>query len=169
MAKTVFEGKHVLVVESDGWEYVERIKGKSAVAIIAVTEDGKLVLTEQRRRPVDARVLDLPAGLVGDEGDEDEPATAHKELEEETGYVCDSVEWIARYPTSPGITSEIVSVYRAKNVRRAGEGGGVGGEEIVVHAVELNELTEWLAMKTADGMMVDPKVWIAMLFLALST
>jgi ADP-ribose pyrophosphatase len=169
MAKTVFEGKHLAVVESEGWEHVERTKGKSAVAIIAVTDDGKLVLTEQRRRAVDAQVLDLPAGLVGDEGDEDEPATAHKELEEETGYVCDSVEWLLRCPTSPGITSEIVSIYRAKNVRRAGEGGGVGGEQIVVHAVELNELTDWLAMKAADGIMVDPKIWVAMLFLALSS
>ena len=166
MAKTVFEGKHVLVIESDGWEYAERVKGKSAVAVIAVTGEGRLVLTEQLRRAVNARVIDLPAGLVGDEGDEDEAATAHKELEEETGYVCESVERLIRCPTSPGITSEVVSLYRATGIRRAGEGGGVGGEDIVVHEVALDELVEWLARREAGGMLIDMKIWAAMRFLS---
>src|SRR5207253_2845278 len=56
-AKTLFDGKHVLVRERDGWEFVERKKGKSAVAIVVRTSDGKIVLTEQYRRPVDARVI----------------------------------------------------------------------------------------------------------------
>ena len=65
---TIFEGKHVLVIERDGWEFVERKNGKEAVAVIALTDDDELILVEQYRRPVDARVIDLPAGLVGDDG-----------------------------------------------------------------------------------------------------
>src|SRR5204863_7708942 len=115
--KSIFEGKNILVLERDDWEFVERKKGKDAVAVIAETEDGELILTEQFRRPVNARVIDFPAGLVEDDGPE---ATAKKELEEETGYTCDSVELLAKGPTSPGITSEIVSIYRAHGVRRVG-------------------------------------------------
>ena len=133
--KTIFEGKHVIVLERDGWEFVERKKGKEAVAIIAVTGDGKLILTEQSRRPVDARVIDLPAGLVGDDGDDDPASTARKELEEEAGYACERVEELAAGPTSPGITSEIVRLYRASGLTRKGAGGGVGGEDITVHEV----------------------------------
>ena len=65
--RTIFEGKHVFVRERDGWEFVERKTATEAVAIVAVTEAGEVVLTEQYRRPVDARVIDWPAGLIGDE------------------------------------------------------------------------------------------------------
>ena len=60
-AKRIFEGKHVVVLERDGWEFVERKTAREAVAIIAVTDDNQLVLTEQFRAPVNARVIDLPA------------------------------------------------------------------------------------------------------------
>src|SRR5215213_202744 len=100
--KTVFTGDHVLVIERDHWQYVERKKGKEAVAVIAETEDGKVILAEQFRRPVNARVIDWPAGLVGDEDPSaDAAGTAKKELEEETGYVCESVERLAKGPSSP--------------------------------------------------------------------
>ena len=112
--RTVCEGKRVLLIERDDWEYVERKKGKEAVAIIARTADDRLILTEQQRKPVNARVIDWPAGLIGDDDPDATPeATARKELKEETGYECESVELLAKGPTSPGITSELVSIYRA--------------------------------------------------------
>src|SRR5260370_29615430 len=123
-AKTTFEGKHVLGHQRDGWEFVERKKGKEAVAITAVTNDGKLILTEQYRRPVDARVIDLPAGLVGDEGDDDPASTARKELGEEAGYACERVEELTAGPASPGIPSEVVRLYRPSGLTRQGAGGG---------------------------------------------
>lgn len=161
--KTVFEGDHVLVIERDHWQYVERKKGKEAVAVIAETDDGKVILTEQFRRPMNARVIDWPAGLVGDEDPSADAAeTAKKELEEETGYVCKSVERLAKGPTSPGITSEQVSLYRARGVRRKGEGGGVGGEDITVHTVPRGELLRWLRDQDA---LIDLKVWAGLYFL----
>lgn len=157
--KTVFEGKHILVLERDDWQYVERKKGKEAVAVIAMTEGGELILTEQFRRPLNANVIDFPAGLVGDgEGSDDPEETAKKELEEETGFTCDSVELLTKGPTSAGITSEIVSLYRAKGVRKIGEGGGVGGERITVHLVALSGIRKWLHDKERDGALVDIKL-----------
>ncbi|HKR62157.1 MAG TPA: NUDIX hydrolase [Thermoanaerobaculia bacterium] len=170
MTKTVFEGDHLLVLEREHWQYVERKKGKSGVAVIAVTEDKKLVLTEQFRRPVNKRVIDLPAGLVGDEaGSENPERTARKELHEETGYTCDSVERLATGPSSPGITSEIVHLCRARGVKRVGEGGGVGGEDITVHVIALDELAGWLKEKQDEGMLIDLKIWSALYFLSQST
>lgn len=161
--KTVFEGDHVLVIERDQWQYVERKKAKEAVAVIAETDDGKVILTEQFRRPVNQRVIDWPAGLIGDEDpDTDAAETARKELEEETGYVCESVERLARGPSSPGITSEIISIYRARGVRKKGEGGGVGGEDITVHAIPRGELVRWLSEQNA---LIDLKVWAGLYFL----
>jgi ADP-ribose pyrophosphatase len=156
--KTVFEGDHLYVRERDGWQYVERKKATEAVAVLAETDSGEIVLTEQHRKPVNARVIDFPAGLVGDEGTDDPEQTAKKELEEETGYTCDSVELLARGPSSPGITSEIVSLYRARGVRKAGEGGGVGGENITVHVVARAGLRKWLRDKQSQGVVIDLKL-----------
>ncbi len=158
--KTIFEGDDLLVKENDGWQYAERKSATEAVAVIAVTDRGDVILTEQHRKPVARRVIDFAAGLVGDEkdGPSDPAKTAKKELEEETGYTCDSVELLFRGPSSPGITSEIVSLYRASGVRKRGEGGGVGGENIKVHAVPLDELDDWLRKKESEGMLIDVKV-----------
>lgn len=152
-------GKRVLVLERDGWEYVERQKGKEAVAVIATTDDGKVILTEQYRRPVDAKVIDWPAGLVGDDGEDDPEKTARKELEEETGYTCNDLEFLAKGPTSPGITSELVSFYRAKSAEKTGE----HEKEITVHVVPLDGIRDWLDSR--GEVMIDLKVWGGLYFL----
>lgn len=168
MTKQIFEGKKVLVLEREGWEYVERKKATEAVAVIAVTEDDDLVLTEQFRQPVEARVIDWPAGLVGDEGENDPVATAKKELEEETGFRCERVELLARGPSSPGITSEIVSLYRAYGVTRTGKGGGVENEKITVHLVPLANIERWLREREREGVLVDLMLWGGLRFVTTS-
>jgi ADP-ribose pyrophosphatase len=162
--KRIFEGEHVIVVSRDGWEYVERKSAVEAVAVIAVTEAHELVLTEQHRAPVNARVIDLPAGLVGDEGSEDAESAARKELEEETGFRAQTLELLARGPTSPGITSEIVSLYRARGLSRIGEGGGVGAEKIGVHLVSMQGIEAWLEDAERRGVQIDLKVQAALRF-----
>lgn len=163
--KTIHTTTHLFVREHDDWQFVERRTAKTAVAVIAQTDDGRVVLIEQFRVPVQARVIDFPAGLVGDEGTNDPAKTAKKELEEETGYTCESVERLAGGPTSPGITSELVSFYRAKGVRKIGEGGGVGGEEITVHLVGLDDVEAWLRERESNGALVDVKIWGGLYFL----
>ncbi len=157
----VFEGNHVVVLERDGWEFVERKKAKDAVAVVALTSDGRLILTEQFRRPVGARVIDLPAGLIEEFGAE---KTARRELQEETGYGCERVDLLATAPTSPGITSELVHLYRATGVRKEGTGGGVKGEDITVHVVPLQEVRSWLERQAHGGMAIDVKVWAGLYF-----
>jgi ADP-ribose pyrophosphatase len=164
--KTIFEGKKVLVLERDGWEFVERIKGKSAVVILAVTDDDRVLFVEQFRRPVNARVIDFPAGLVGDDGQDDPAETAKKELLEETGYACDRVERLIGGPTSPGITSETVIFYAATGLEQRGSGGGVGGEDITVHRIPRKAVADWLKRKNGEGVMIDVKVWAGLWWLS---
>jgi ADP-ribose pyrophosphatase len=167
-AKKVFTGEHLYVLERDGWQFVERKSATEAVAVLAETADGEVILTEQFRRPLDARVIDYPAGLVGDEDKSiDASATAKKELEEETGFSCDSVEFVAKGPTSPGIVSEQVSFYRAIGAWRKGEGGGVEGEDITVHTIPRRDLVSWLERKQREGVLVDVKIWAGLYFLTM--
>jgi ADP-ribose diphosphatase len=160
-ARKVFRGKHVVVLERDGWEFVERKAAKEAVVVIAITNEDEIILTEQFRRPVNARVIDFPAGMIEEHTAEE---TARRELEEETGYACDALELLASGPTSAGITSEIAHLYRAKGVRRRGAGGGVGGERIRVHTVGRREIESWLRTKRGEGLLIDLKLWAGLYF-----
>jgi len=164
--KTVWEGKHIVVRERDGWEYVERKTATEAVVVMGKTDDGKVVFVEQERKPVASRVIEFPAGLVGDEDDAGPDATARKELEEETGFTCASVERMAGGPSSAGITSEIIHYFRATGLRRTGDGGGVGSEKITVHLVPEREVVDWLRGKEREGLLIDAKLWSGLFWLA---
>lgn len=158
----IFEGKHVIVCERDGWEFVERKKGKSAAVVVARTDEGKFVLVGQYRRPVDARVIDFAAGLVEDE---DAQTTARRELEEETGYRCATLRQLASGPTSPGITSETVTFFLASGLHRAGE----AEDGITVYEIAAEKVVEWLRARESEGVLIDVKVWAGLYLLSQST
>ena len=139
------------------------------VAIVAVTENDELVLTEQFRRPVNKKVIDLPAGLSGDvagqEGEEQVKA-ARRELMEETGFRARTMQFIATCPTTPGMVSEEISLFVARGVSRVAEGGGDESEDIKVHVVPLKKIRGWLARKATKKTSIDIKVFAALGILA---
>ena len=156
--EVMWEGKFVRAMKRGRWEYVSRTGSVNAVVIIA-EHDGKIILIDQYRVPVGKRCLELPAGLVGDE---DEHATvegtAAKELEEETGYTAERIEPLGEFYSSPGMLAESFSLVRAHGVRKVGNGGGVGGEEIVVHLVTRADLPAFVAEKRDAGIGIDAKL-----------
>ena len=81
----VHTGRHLDFHSRGGWEFVARSIGTGVVGVIAITDNDELVLVEQFRIPVSSRVLELPAGLVGDLAEETIEAAALRELLEETG------------------------------------------------------------------------------------
>lgn len=138
------------------------------MVIIAVTSDGNLLLTEQERLPVGKRVIELPAGLAGDtKGNKGEElaVAAKRELLEETGYETGEMTRLIGGPPSPGFSSEMVTFFRARRLRRVSAGGGEGNEKIVVHAVPVRSCEKWLQERVAEGMLVDPKVYVGLFFL----
>ncbi len=160
--RVLAEGRHVRLVEAGGWEWAERVRVSGVVAIVAVTAEDKLILTEQYRRPIAARVLDLPAGLAGDAaGAENESllTAAQRELLEETGYESAQWELMTEGPSSPGMTDEMLTFYLARNAERTGPGGGDASEQIDVHLVPLEQLHPWLESKRGAGIAIDPKVY----------
>ena len=87
--RILHEGEFLRLKRRDHWEYVERANARGAVVIVALTADDELLLVEQPRLPLQANVIELPAGLVGDIAgaeDEDLEIAGMRELEEETGY-----------------------------------------------------------------------------------
>lgn len=162
--QTMWQGKYVRAIKQGRWEYVSRTNEIRAVVILA-EHDGKLILVEQYRFPIGKPCLELPAGLVGDEdhvADIDE--TALRELEEETGYTADRVERIGEFYSSPGLLAEGFTLVRAHGVRKVGEGGGTGGEEITTHLVGRDELADFVASKRDDEIGIDAKLLMLMPF-----
>lgn len=163
MNTTLYEGRHLRLVERDGWEFVERSKARSIVAVIATTKEDELILVEQYRPPIGARVIELPAGLVGDvESDESVLNAARRELEEETGYRAHSYKSVFRGPISAGLSTEMLTYVLASDLSLVGDGGGVGNEDIQVHRIPLRTVQRWLIHHET---LVDPKVLSALLLI----
>ena len=157
----MWEGRFITAVRDGRWEYVRRARGIRAVVILAETEAGEVVLIEQHSVPIGMRCLELPAGLIGDddggEGDTVEAAAA-RELVEETGYRPERVERLGEFFSSPGMVSEGFTLVRASGLTRVGAGGGIDGEDIVVHHVPRDAIAEFVAAKRAAGVGIDVKL-----------
>ena len=106
--KEIYKGKFLHYIKTGNWEWVTRPNDISAAVIAAVTDKKELILIEQFRIPMNAPVIELPAGLVGDgdyEGEESFIA-AQRELEEETGYYAKNFKKVVHGPVSAGMSDE---------------------------------------------------------------
>ncbi len=120
------------------WDYVEHRKG--AAAVVAVLEDGRLLLVRQYRNALNRFTLEIPAG-ARDSVTESTSECAARELEEETGYRCDNLEFLISLKTTVAFCNELVDVYVARNLipskQKLDE-----GEEIELEAHTLEDLCE---------------------------
>jgi ADP-ribose pyrophosphatase len=154
----MWQGRYITAKRRGTWEYVGRARDIHAAVILAV-DDGHVLLVDQYRVPLGTRCIELPAGLVGDEEAGEDPAiAAARELEEETGYRAGRMEDKGRFYSSPGMVSESFSLFAAHDLEKIGEGGGVGGEDIIVHRVPLANLSARVDGWRAQGYAIDVKL-----------
>ncbi|AVY65944.1 MULTISPECIES: NUDIX hydrolase [Xanthomonas translucens group] len=159
--RIVYEGKYQRMVVRGTWEYSERVHaGGLAAIIVAVTPDDEVLFVEQFRVPLQARTIEMPAGLVGDiDAGESIELSAVRELEEETGWTADHAEVLMIGPTSSGASNEKVAFVRASGLHKVGDGGGDASEDITVHAVPRARAAAWLVQKMGEGYELDAKLW----------
>ncbi|WP_424188337.1 NUDIX domain-containing protein [Actinokineospora sp. G85] len=117
----------------------EVVEHLPAVAVVALDDEGQVVLIHQYRHPVGDRLWELPAGLVDHDG-EDPLAAAQRELVEEVGIEADEWSVLVDLAVSPGFTDEAVRVYLATGLREV-ERPEMGEEEadLVIRRVSLQE------------------------------
>ena len=114
-SQRIYEGA-ILNVRRDkvtavkGEAYREIIEHNGAVAMVAITDDGNIVMVEQFRYACGRPVLEIPAGKI-DAGETDPAAVAVRELREETGYSADKVILLGKINTSAAYSEEMISVY----------------------------------------------------------
>lgn len=150
------------VVKAPQGEVFERtfVSTPGAVATVAVTDTGDVVLVSQYRATLDSLVLEIPAGMRDIEGEE-LSVTAIRELKEETGFSASKMEFLGTCLSSPGVTDSSVDVYLATGLVD-GDAEPHGPEEDVMtvervpfsralHMVDSGEITD---AKTAYGLLL---------------
>ena len=166
--ETIYEGRFLRMSSRNGWEFVQRVNSSGVVGIVAITDERELVLVEQFRKPVGRTVIELPAGLAGDDRNrrgESLIDAAKRELLEETGFEAANWEPIGHGYTSAGLSDEAVTLFLATGLTQTGKGGGDGHEDIAVHLIARESVQEWLRKRVAKGVGVDLKVYHAVCLL----
>lgn len=89
-----------------------------AAVVLAVDDEEQVLCVLQYRHAALRRFVELPAGLL-DHADEEPEDVARRELLEETGYVAGTWSHLASTYSSPGISSEVLHIYLARDLSQA--------------------------------------------------
>ena len=165
--RVTYDGRFVHVVDvtfeaGDGTRFDrEIVRHGHAVAVVAVTDDGRrAVLVRQFRPAIEDELLELPAGMVDVDGESPIDAAA-RELEEEAGRrVVGELELLTQYQVAVGVTDEQMYVYLCRASEACDVRPQSAEEEIMT--VEEVALADVPAM-IADGRLRDGKTIIGLL------
>ena len=141
-SEKIYQGKilslRIDTIEMPNKKYSKReiVEHKPAVVIIAI-KDTKLLMVRQFRKAVEKTLLEVPAGLV--EVQETPVQAPSRELEEETGYLCENPKYIMEFYTSPGYSDEKIDLFLAEDLVKT-EQNLDDGEFLEVEEIEIEEL-----------------------------
>jgi ADP-ribose pyrophosphatase len=111
----VYSGKVISVVRTYEPEkpsaYFEAVRHPGSAAVVAMTNEGRLLLVNQYREAIGEYVLEIPAGKL--EAGEAPETCASRELEEETGYRARSLEKLCEFFVTPGYSDEKIRIFSA--------------------------------------------------------
>ncbi|NLA69617.1 MAG: NUDIX hydrolase [Clostridiales bacterium] len=161
-SKIVYEGpifdiRKYEVETVAGIGYRDVLEHNGGSVIMPIKDDGKIVLVKQYRKPLEAEVLELPAGKI-DEGEEPLVA-AIRELKEETGYTANSMEHLISFTPTCGYSGERLHIYYCKGLT-PGETNFDETEDLDIVEYSVNELIEMIK----SGIIHDSKTIIGILY-----
>jgi ADP-ribose pyrophosphatase len=94
------------------WDFIHH---DGAAAVVAVTEEGKLLMVRQFRNALNRETLEIPAGKL-DDPNEPKIQCAYRELEEETGYRCENLEYLMSMNTTVAFCDEAIDIFLARDL-----------------------------------------------------
>lgn len=96
------------------WDFIHHV---GAACVLPVLADGRLLMVKQYRNALERMTIEVPAGKL-DAPDEDPLLCAKRELEEETGYVANHLEYLMTLRTTVAFCDEKIEVYLAKDLEK---------------------------------------------------
>ncbi|MDI0296726.1 NUDIX hydrolase [Clostridioides difficile] len=143
-------------IPGQGYQKRELVEVGGAVGIVAITDDNKVVLVKQFRKPIEKPIFEIPAGKL--EKNESPKECAERELKEETGYSAKNIKLIHKFFTSAGFSNEIMFVYLATGLT-PGENNLDADEFLDVYEIELEEAYNMVLKNDVE----DAKISIGLL------
>ena len=141
-------------------EVYDYIHHDGAAAVLPITKDGKILMVRQYRNALDRFTLEIPAGKV-DAPDEPRIECAYRELEEETGFRTEKLEYLMTINTTVAFCDEAIDVFLAKDLIPSKQNLDAD-ESIDVEEWEVNDLLELIY----TGKMTDGKTVAAIMAFA---
>ena len=123
-------------IDNKGYQKREIVEHPGAVAIVAITEDNKVVLVKQFRKPIEQVIWELPAGKL--EIGESPKECAIRELKEETGYSAKNLKLLHKFFTSAGFSNQKIYIFLATGLTK-GEPDFDEDEFIEKYEIDINE------------------------------
>lgn len=163
-SKEVYKGSFLRVdkvkVELPDGNNAERdiVRHPGACAIIPFIDDDTILLVKQFRVALNRIMYEIPAGKL--EKGEDILVCAERELEEETGYKCENIEFLGTIATGAGFTDELIHIYKATDLFR-GVKGGDDDEFIEAIPFKLDEVKRMIK----EGEIIDTKTISGVMYL----
>ena len=115
---------------------------KGAAAVVPVTEDGKILMVRQYRNALDRETLEIPAGGLNSISEPTKDAAA-RELNEETGYASDNLEFLISIRTTVAVCNEKIDDYVANNLKKSCQ--NLDEDEFInVEKMDVNDLIEMI-------------------------
>jgi 8-oxo-dGTP pyrophosphatase MutT (NUDIX family) len=118
------------------------VDAPEAVHVIALTADDEVVMVEQVRHGIRQPLLELPGGMLDDDGPVE---GARRELREETGYEAEELTHLGALPLNPAWTTTLIHVVLATGARRTAEKEEDEGEDTRLRCVPRQRLREMVA------------------------
>ncbi|MCM3730574.1 NUDIX hydrolase [Fictibacillus nanhaiensis] len=140
----------------------EIVKHPGAVAVLAVTEEGKILMVEQYRKPLEKTIIEIPAGKL--ESGENPLECAKRELLEETGYSCKKLEPIGSFYTSPGFADELIHLFFTDSLVK--QGGQMTDEDEFLNVMEVS--VDEARQMVSDERIHDAKTAYSVLYMELA-
>ena len=132
------------------------VRHPGAVAIVALTEEGRICLVRQYRTALGRVTVEIPAGKLS--AGEDPLECANRELLEETGMVAEKMAFLTTIASSDGFCDELIHIYMATGLTFA-KSSPDDDEFINVDLVEVGELVD----AVLDGRIEDAKTVVGAL------
>jgi len=168
----IYDGQFIQLIrrhffDKDGqtqvWETVRRKTFGRVIGIAAITPKKEIILEKIFRVPCNEYVLELPAGLMDKQG-EDEETAVRRELLEETGYAVDEIKPLINGPINTGLMGDEIAIYLGINARMIKEPTLESSEDIEVIKMPIDNLAEYIS-KNQNSLKIDLKVAAVLPFL----